>query len=202
MATHAHGSKITGYTLQQILNMDEYALTHLSEEKQRAIAKQLGVAANRRIKAMEWKAESSPAMRGVMDSGGKFTFKGKSYQDVQNDTSRALQFLKHRTSTLKGWNDVKEETITTIDKLGFSLTKEQWDLFWDSYSKVAQQNPNAKMKEVKYEVWKEIHAEMDDETKSPEEIANSVKKLVTGLYEENKQLEQQRKSGGVSQYFK
>ena len=131
MATHAHGSKLTGYTLQQILNMDEYTLTHLSEDKQRAIAKQLGTAANRRIKAMERKAENSPALRGVMDSGGKFTFKGKSYQDAQNDTARALQFLKHRTSTLKGWNEVKSETIDTIEKLGFSLTKEQWDVFWD-----------------------------------------------------------------------
>lgn len=202
MATHAHGSKLTGYTLQQILNMDEYTLTHLSEEKQRAISKQLGMAANRRIKAMERKAENSPALRGVMDSGGKFTFKGKSYQDTQNDTSRALQFLKHETSTLKGWDKVKSETIDTIEKLGFSLTKEQWDVFWDAYSKVAQQDSKAKMKEVKYEVWKEIHAEMEDTSKSPEEIANSVKKLVTVTYEKNKQLEQQRKSGGVSQYFK
>lgn len=202
MATHAHGSKLTGYTLQQILNMDEYTLTHLSEDKQRAIAKQLGTAANRRIKAMERKAENSPALRGVMDSGGKFTFKGKSYQDTQNDTSRALQFLKHKTSTLKGWDKVKDETTKTIKKLGFSLTKEQWDVFWESYSKVAQKKPNAKMKEVKYEVWKEIHAEMEDTSKSPEEIAKSVEKLVTMFYEEDKQLEQQRKSGGVSQYFK
>ena len=202
MATHAKGSKLTGYTLQQILNMDEYTLTHLDEEKQRAISKQLGTAANKRIKAMERKAENSPALRGVMDSGGKFTFKGKSYQDAQNDTSRALQFLKHKTSTLKGWDEVKGDTINTIEKLGFSLTKEQWDVFWEAYSKVAQQDSKAKMKEVKYEVWKEIHAEMEDTSKPPEEIANSVKKLVTMTYEENKRLEQQRKSGGVSKYFK
>lgn len=197
MATHAHGSKKTGYTLQQILDMDEYTLTHLDEQKQAAIAKQLGMAANKRIKAMERARENSPAQRGVMESGGKFTFKNKSYADLQNDTSRALQFLKHKTSTVKGWQQVKDETISN---LGIALTKGQWEDFWKTYDILVELDPDAKMENIKYDIFKEIHAEMDGE-RSPEEIATSIKSRLSEIYERNTQLEEQRKTGGVSQYF-
>ena len=199
MATHAHGSKLTGYTLQQLLNMDEYTLTHLSEDKQRAIAKQLSVAANRRIKAMERAGIKSPAQRGIINSGGLISVKGKEYSDLQAETSRALQYLKHKTSTMKGWKEVQEETISN---LGIALTKGQWDDFWKAYDKLVELDPDAKMENIKYDIFKEIHAEMEDNEKSPEEIATSIEARVSEIYERNKRLEQQRRSGGVSQHFK
>ena len=63
-------SKKTGYTVQDILNMDEYTLTHLAPEQLKPIVSQLANTANKRIKVMEKAHEkASPAYRGVMKSG-------------------------------------------------------------------------------------------------------------------------------------
>lgn len=198
----ARANKKTGYTVQQILDMDEYALTHLDEKQLRPIVRQLADTANKRITAMERAHEKSPAYRGVIKSGGKFGTKGKSYSDLQSEVSRELQFLKHKTSTLSGWETVKSETIDTIEKFGISLTKEEWEDFWEAYDKLAEQSPDVKMETIKYDVFKEIHSRMDDKTQSPEDIATGMKKEVNKLYAKRKKLEKQRKSGGVSKYFK
>ena len=198
----AKASKKTGYTIQDILNMDEFALTHLDEKQLRLIARQLADTANKRIKAMEAAHEKSPAYRGVIKSGGKFGTKGKSYSDLQSEVSRELQFLKHKTSTLRGWKQVKNETIDTIEKFGISLTEDEWQDFWEAYDKLSELDPDVKLETIKYDVFKEIHSRMEDKTKSPEDIATSMKKEVNKLYAKRKKLEKQRKSGGVSKYFK
>lgn len=202
MASHARKSKITGMSLQEILNMDEADFKKLNEKQLRPIVKQLGMAANRRISALERAGEKSPAYRGVMNWGGKFSEKGKNLNQLRSEASRELAFLKHKTSTLKGWQKVKSETIDTIEKFGFTLTKEEWDDFWESYEKLAEGDPSVRLESFKYDIFKEIHSAMKDKSKSPEEIAEGLKGEVSKTYERNKQLEQQRKSGGVSQHFK
>lgn len=195
-------NKRTGFTVQDILNMDEFALTHLDEKQLRPIVRQLADAANKRIKAMEKSGEKSPAYRGVMKSGGKFSTGGKDYSALQKEVSRELRFLKHKTSTLSGWKKVKEETAEKIEQFGFSLEKEEWSDFWDAYDKLSELDPDVKLESIKYDVFKEIHSRMDDKSKSPEDIATGMKKEVKRLYEERKRTEEQRKSGGVSKYFK
>lgn len=195
-------NKKTGYTVQDILNMDEYALTHLDEKQLRPIVRQLADTANKRIKAMEAAHEKSPAYRGVIKSGGAFGTRGKDYSGLQSEVSRELQFLKHKTSTLKGWNKVKSETIQTIEHFGISLTPDEWEDFWDAYDKLSELDPDVKLETIKYDVFKEIHSRMEDKSKSPDDIATSMKKEVNKLYAKRKKLEKQRKSGGVSKYFK
>ena len=196
-------SKTTGYTVQDILNMDEYTLTHLTPEQLKPVVSQLANTANKRIKAME-KAhgKSSQAYRGVMKSGGKFGVKGKSYADLQKEVKREIRFLKHKTSTITGWNKVKRETIAELKKQGVKFTKEQWDDFFEAYDKLLERSPDVDIKNLKYSVFKEITAMMEDKSNSPDDIALELETKVNKVYEENKNLEEQRKSGGVSRYFK
>lgn len=198
----AKRSRKTSYTVQDILNMDEYALTHLTPEQLKPIVSQLANTANKRIKAMEKAHEkSSPAYRGVMKSGGTFGVKGKSYADLQKEVSREIRFLKHKTSTLTGWRQVKQETISKLESQGIEFTKDQWDDFFEAYEKLAELDPDADLNNIKYDVFKEILSKMEDKSKSPEDIALELESRVNTVYERNKNLEKQRKSGGVSEYF-
>lgn len=199
----ASKNKKTGYTVQDILNMDEYVLTHLTPEQLKPIVSQLANTANKRIKAMERAHEkASPAYRGVIKSGGTFGVKGKSYADLQSEVKREIRFLKHKTSTLSGWKQVKQETITKLESQGIEFTKEQWDDFFEAYDKLVERVPDAEINNIKYDVFKEITAMMEDKANSPEDIALELESKVNKVYKENKKLEKQRKSGGVSRYFK
>lgn len=123
-----------------------YTIKQLQSLSRRDISKivsKLASAANKRLKRIELAGleDYSSAYRYVKSSGGKFSVKGKSKEELLLEYKRVKGYLspERRTSTLSGTRKVKEENEQKVaDRLGvtFKNEKESKD-FWRAYNKYA-----------------------------------------------------------------
>lgn len=100
--------------------------------------RRLADTANKRIKAFEQKGIESPAFLNVMKSGGKFSTRGKTVNQLRTEFIRARDFLKMKTSTQKGYERVKQDFFdrveaTTAQKI--SLSDDELNKFWRIFDK-------------------------------------------------------------------
>lgn len=108
--------KITGLSIQDILDMSWSDINKLSLEEMKQLSMRLNSAANKRLKRVEASGESqwSPAVKAVEESGGKFSVKGLTTKaQVKSELQRAGSFLSAKTSTVSGTKKHKK----TIEKL-------------------------------------------------------------------------------------
>lgn len=80
-----------------------------AKEKQvaeyRKEASRLASMANKRVKRLEANdLRDAPAYKGYIESGGKFSVKGKTYNQLQVEVARMRTFINANTSTIKGVN--------------------------------------------------------------------------------------------------
>ena len=80
-----------------------------AKEKQiaeyRKEASRLASMANKRVARLEANdLKDAPAYRGYIESGGKFSVKGKTYNQLQVEVARMRTFINANTSTIKGIN--------------------------------------------------------------------------------------------------
>lgn len=117
---------VTGLSIGDIMNIDIDTFNKLGSQDLRRITSRLVSAGNKRIRALEKKGITSPALRSVGESG-KFSVKmpkGLDKQQIANklrqEYSRVRSFLSKKTSTIRGYNeyvkDVKEEISKSIGK--------------------------------------------------------------------------------------
>ena len=99
--------------------------------------------ANRRIKALGktelGKASPSYIKAKKMSRSGLFTVKGKDWDSLLNTIKESRQFIESKTSTLKGWEDVRH----TIEKqLGgaYFNTAYKTRKFWKAYRKLYEKH--------------------------------------------------------------
>lgn len=100
--------------------------------------RRLADTANKRISAFEKKGIESPAFLNVMKSGGKFSTRGKTVNQLRTEFIRARDFLKMKTSTQKGYERVKQDFFdrveaTTAQKI--SLSDDELNKFWRIFDK-------------------------------------------------------------------
>lgn len=123
------------YTTRQLLSM--------TRSEMAKVVSKLASTANKRLKRIEKAGlkEYSSAYRYIQSSGGKFSVKGKSKEELILEYKRVKGYLspERRTSTLAGTRKVKEENEQKVaDRLGvtFKNEKESKD-FWRAYNKYA-----------------------------------------------------------------
>lgn len=80
-----------------------------AKEKQvaeyRKEASRLASMANKRVARLEANdLKDAPAYKGYIESGGKFSVKGKTYNQLQIEVARMRTFINANTSTIKGVN--------------------------------------------------------------------------------------------------
>ena len=98
-------------------------------------------AANKRIKRLENNKTLSPALNSVMESGGKFTLKGKSRNEVLKEASRAIAFMNMQTSTLSGAKKFENNFSKKLSNKSKNITNEQRKILFDSFRKLEQISP-------------------------------------------------------------
>lgn len=196
----AKGKRVAkGKSVSDILNMDYEMFNKLTEREMRQAVQQLSSAANKRLKVFEKSGDSSPAVRYVNQSGGKFSTKGKNLNSLRSEYMRAKKFLESRTSSRREWNRVKKDTLSTLkSKYNINISKENFDKFWKSYEKLKEISPEVSIKSLKYVTLKNISSMVDDKV-SEEDIANLINSQLTEAYEELENLDTD--AGGVSKFF-
>ena len=90
----------------------------MTEGTLRQIVTRLASAANKRLRRAEQANLDSPAVKGAMDSGGKFTAKGKGLEGLKAEFVRLKTFLQDKTSTIKGWQAEQKQAMAESRRRG------------------------------------------------------------------------------------
>lgn len=197
--TYKQPSIVSGLTISDVINMDSDVFNKLSEKNLRKVTGRLVSAANKRLRSFEIAGERSPATRQVEKSGGKFSTRGKNLNELRAEFVRAKGFLEARTSTRKGWNAVKRETMKALKGHGVDVNSNQFDSMWESYEKLKELSPEVQNKNLKYKVLYDITNMMNDKDASPEDIAFELESKLDDIYTQQEELTQD--ADGVSGFF-
>ena len=98
-------------------------------------------AANKRLKRLQGMETLSPALNSVMQSGGKFTIKGKTRNEVLKEASRAISFINMKTSTVSGAKQFENNFAAKLSNKSKNITNDQRKTLFDSFRKLQQISP-------------------------------------------------------------
>lgn len=197
--TYKQPSIVSGMSIQDIINMDITTFNKLSTSDLRKVVGRLVSAGNKRLRSFERAGESSPATRFVEKSGGVFSTKGKNLNELRSEFARAKNFLESKTGTRKGWKKVKDETIEGLKKHGVEVSESQFNDLWKAYEELKEISPDVASRGLKYNVLKEVATMITTMNGSAEEIALSLHKNLSQIYEE--QVGLNNGVDGVSGFF-
>jgi len=87
----------------------EFEKTQRIKQYRTEVSKKVSMA-NKRIQRLEGnQLKDTPAYQTYLKGGGKFSIKGKTYNEVQAELSRINKFLDSTTSTVRGTNAMLKE---------------------------------------------------------------------------------------------
>ena len=98
-------------------------------------------AANKRLKRLQGMETLSPALNSAMQSGGKFTIKGKTRNEILKEASRALSFINMKTSTVTGAKQFEKNFAAKLSNKSKNITNDQRKTLFDSFRKLQQISP-------------------------------------------------------------
>lgn len=190
-------SIVSGKSVKDILNMDVQAFNSLSKSDLQKVVGRLVSAGNKRLRNFEKRGESSPATRAVERSGGKFSTKGKSVNELRSEFARARNFLKSKTSTISGYETVKKATAEQLKKSGVDVTLQTLDEILKIYERLKEVDPNVATRGMKYGVLQEISSMIDGV--DPGQILVEMQSRLSDIYEQ--EIEMLDGDIGVSGFF-
>ncbi len=170
----------------------------MTEPELRSVVKQLNRIANQRLRRAKAKGISTPATAAAQRSGGTFTTRNKNLNELRAEYRRVANFLTSRTSTIKGFNEVKKETAETLKNSGVDIDPNDLDETMRIYEQLKEQNPWIQNRGYKYVVFQEIDA-MDDKIDIEDKILKMQKEL-DEVYKEAMENDENFDKG-VSKYF-
>ena len=98
-------------------------------------------AANKRLKRLQAMETLSPALNSVMQSGGKFSIKGKTRNEILKEASRALSFINMKTSTVMGAKQFEKNFAAKLSNKSKNISNDQRKTLFDSFRKLQQISP-------------------------------------------------------------
>lgn len=199
MKQYKHPSIVSGKSVTDIMNIDIGTFNKLSMSDMKKVVGRLVSAGNKRLRSFQKSGEVSPATRYVERTGGAFSTKGKNLNELRAEFMRAKNFMQSKTGTRKGWNIVKKETATGLQKHGVSVDSKSFDKLWKAYEHLKESSPEVANKGMKYAVLREIADLTTDSNKSVDEIVSVMQKNIDAIYEEQAGLNDE--FDGVSGFF-
>ena len=76
-----------------------------------------------------------------MESGGKFSIKGKTRNEVLKEASRAIAFINMKTSTVSGAKQFEKGFAAKLSNKSRDITNDQRKILFDSFRKLQQISP-------------------------------------------------------------
>ena len=98
-------------------------------------------AANKRLKRLQGMENLSPALNSALQSGGKFSIKGKTRNEILKEASRALSFINMKTSTVAGAKQFEKNFAAKLSNKSKNITNDQRKTLFDSFRKLQQISP-------------------------------------------------------------
>lgn len=163
-------------TTEQYLNMDlaDFLMMNNTDLKKAIVV--LSRSANKRYRILKKSVGNTPATQALERSGGVISSKGLSFNQMRREFIRAKNFLNLKTSTIEGYEEVKNKSISGLAKKGVHISEDEFKNFWEIYEKVKEIDPMVGDKQYKYHIIEYIRKNMysmDEDTL----IKNCLKKL-------------------------
>ena len=141
--------------------------------------------ANKRIKRLEEAGlKDSPAYQKLMENGGaKFSVKGKTHNQLQQEVSRLTNFINAQTSTIRGVNNNLKEIAknTGVKFTSLKDLRKKSKQFFTLASKVEQYLRTVKdiASAIGYQkIWESINSYVKDSSISIDEAQNDVEGII------------------------
>lgn len=178
------GFNVSGKSITDISNISIQEFNRLTESDLRKAVSRLASAANKRIRTFERKGSTSPAVEYISRSGGKFSTKGKTANELRAEFTRARDFLRAKTSTVKGVEKVKKTTIDALKRSGVNISPEQFDDFFKAYERLKETNPEIANKNFKYNAMRDLSQMMKNDVDVDDLITRMQEQLREGYEDE------------------
>lgn len=160
-------------------------------------ASRLASMANKRVARLERNnLKDTPAYKAYIETGGKFSVKGKTYNQLQQEVARLRRFIDAKTSTIKGTNTFLKEMAANTGMKYENLTelRSQAGKFFELASKVEQymRNVHDMASAIGYQkIWEVINQYVQEQnvdlTDGKLDIDSMIESVSKGLIEyENK----------------
>lgn len=183
--------------IKDILSMGLNEFNKLKESQLRSLTNKLVSAANKRVRRFQAAGEKSPALSKV-EQEGIFSTRNKSFNELRQEFARTRRFLQSETGNLRGAKRVQNQVINNLNRSGVSITRDQYNAFFDAYEKLKQQNPEVAERRFKYMAMKEISDRINDDT-DPAAIAEALANDFNSIYEATEEQEQDEYA--ISEFF-
>lgn len=133
---------VRGMSIDDILAIDPDRISRMSDADLTAVSKRLVSATNKRVRRLRASktGKFSPALHDVPEKGFSVNFaKDKNHRNrVYEEFSRMRDFLGRKTSSAKGWRDVRRQLH---EKYNAPMDPEKASDFWRGYREFAAGNP-------------------------------------------------------------
>lgn len=183
--------------IKDILSMGLNEFNKLKESQLRSLTNKLVSAANKRVRRFHAAGVKSPALSKV-EQEGIFSTRNKSFNELRQEFARTRRFLQSETGNLRGAKRVQNQVINNLNRSGVSITRDQYNAFFDAYEKLKQQNPEVAERRFKYMAMKEISDRINDDT-DPAAIAEALANDFNSIYEATEEQEQDEYA--ISEFF-
>lgn len=186
---------VKGKTWQELAEMDTTAFNTLSVDERKAVIDKVAHTVNLRLKRFLDKDEVTPAVRELVDSGGRVTARDKTEKELTTEFARAKRFLNRKTSSRSGWGDTQNKIMDSLREQGINLkTKKQFRDFWKLYNELSENDPMFEDRKTRYAVMEILKREVTKRGKkrlTNEEILQLAKNRLDELYKAQKDAEAQ-----------
>lgn len=182
MRTYKQPSIVSGKSVNQILSMDVDTLNKLGKKDLQKITGRLVSAANKRIRRAKEKGVESPAFAYIRDNGGKFSTRGKTLNQLRSEFVKAKNFLEAETSTIKGAEQFKAESISLLNDVGVNVSNENFDTVMKAVTNLMRNNKKVASRGMKYRMQEEAEI-LAKQGYTREQIESELNAEVNKLYE-------------------
>lgn len=190
-------SIVSGMKVGDILNMRGQDVVSLNLSDLRKVVGRLVSAGNKRIRRLEKAGLTPPALGRVKRSGGAFSTKGKTLNDLRAEFVRAREFLKSGQSTVSGYKKQLKETEKRFKERGIDVVPGTVGKLFSIYERLKETNPEISSRAFKYTALKSIANEIRIESgKTTDEILSDMRDELRRQYEMNEDIDQD-----VSDFF-
>lgn len=163
--------------------------------------------ANKRVKRLESNGlKDSPAYKKYLETGGKFSVRGKTYNQLQSEVSRLRNFIDSETSTVRGvTNTLKEMANNTgIKYRNLEDLRSKAPKFFELASKVEQylRTVEDMASAIGYQkIWEQINQYVKDEKIVLDDSETSIDSMVEAITDALKEYDNPITITGVGGWY-
>ena len=184
---------IKGLKINDILKMSWSDIEQLNRNELSKLTSRVTSVANKRIVRLEkaTRGTSSFAYQQYENQGRKFSVKGKNVNELRNELSNAMRFVRYKTSTVKGWNkyreDVEERISDVTDGESLEWSDRTWSKYWKVYRRFEESHGGTFKKGDSDRIQKFIREtfQQSDKRKSADYFSQQIESRYSEMYEQS-----------------